>query len=101
MWLYSLKESLRPIEPQLTTLIAPEAMGKLKSLTSYFPDAITSAYGFEYCLHPEVSEVDFAFNLTEAGRAILAGLNPHIRLSESFRNHPVWQRISQFCAQLV
>lgn len=99
MWLYSLKDSVQSIKSHLTPLISPEAIKQLDSVSCYFPDAITSTYGFEYRLQPSDSVVDFAFQVTETGREILAGLNPHIHLPECFGKHPVWQQIQKFCAE--
>lgn len=98
MWLYSLKDSLQPIKSHLTPIISKEAIEHLDSVSRYFPDAISSTYGFEYRLQPSDSVVDFAFQVSETGREILAGLNPHIHLPESFGKHPVWQQIQKFCA---
>lgn len=98
MWLYSLENSLQPLEPHLTTLISPTAMEGLQAISRCFPDALTFAYGFEYRLHPASPTVDFAIHITEAGRSILAGLDPNVRLPEHFNRHPVWQQISKFCA---
>ncbi|MEH2070412.1 MAG: prenyltransferase/squalene oxidase repeat-containing protein [Nostoc sp.] len=98
-WLYSLKDSLQPLKSHLTPLVCPQAIEQLDSVSSYFPDAIASTYGFEYRLQPSAPVVDFAFQVTETGRDILAGLNPHIRLSEDFGRHPVWQQIQKFCAE--
>ncbi|MBD2616272.1 hypothetical protein H6G94_34395 [Nostoc punctiforme FACHB-252] len=98
-WLYSLKDSLQPLKPHLTPLVCPEAIEQLDSVSSYFPDAIASTYGFEYRLQPSAPVVDFAFQVTETGREILAGLNPHTRLSEEFSKHPVWQQIQKFCGE--
>ncbi|MFN6535642.1 MAG: prenyltransferase/squalene oxidase repeat-containing protein [Nostoc sp. EkiNYC01] len=98
-WLYSLKDSLQPIKPHLTPLVCPEAIEQLDSVSSYFPDAIASTYGFEYRLQPSAPVVDFAFQVTETGREILAGLNPNTRLSEDFNKHPIWQQIQKFCGE--
>jgi len=97
MWLYSLENSLEPLEPHLTPLISPTAMEGLQAISRCFPDAITFTYGFEYRLHPSSPIVDFAIHITEAGRSILAGLDPNVRLPEPFNKHPVWQQISKFC----
>jgi hypothetical protein len=98
-WLYSLKDSLQPLKPHLTPLVCPQVIEQLDSVSSYFPDAIASTYGFEYRLQPSAPVVDFAFQVTETGREILAGLNPHTRLSEDFNKHPVWQQIQKFCGE--
>ncbi|WP_445634101.1 Squalene cyclase C-terminal domain-containing protein [Nostoc sp. DSM 114161] len=98
-WLYSLKDSLQPIKPHLTPLVCPQAIEQLDSVSSYFPDAIASTYGFEYRLQPSAPVVDFAFQVTETGREILAGLNPHTRLSEDFNKHLVWQQIQKFSTE--
>ncbi|WP_099068204.1 prenyltransferase/squalene oxidase repeat-containing protein [Nostoc linckia] len=98
-WLYSLKDSLQPLKPHLTPLVCPQAIEQLDSVSSYFPDAIASTYGFEYRLQPSAPVVDFAFQITDTGRDILAGLNPHTRLSEDFNKHPVWQQIQKFSTE--
>lgn len=98
MWLYSLKDSLQSIKSHLTPLISSEAIEQLESVSRYFPDAIASTYGFEYRLQPSTPAVDFAFQVTETGREILAGLHPHTHLPEPFGKHPVWQQIQKFCA---
>jgi hypothetical protein len=95
---YTLETSLQTIEPHLATLIAPDAMERLRAVSRCFPDAITFSYGFEYRLHPPAPTVDFAIHISEAERDILAGLAPHMRLAAPFAKHPVWQRIRQFGA---
>ena len=65
MWLYSLKDSLQPIKSHLTPLISREAIEQIDSYCHYFPDAISSTYGFEYYLQPSNSskKKNYIFNI--------------------------------------
>ncbi|QLE40178.1 hypothetical protein FD723_06735 [Nostoc sp. C052] len=99
MWLFSLENSLQAIAPHLSPLIAPDALERLQAIGRCFPDALTYSYGFEARLHPAEPTVDFAIHITPTERDILAGLHPTIKLPDVFQQHPVWQRIRQFCLE--
>jgi hypothetical protein len=97
--LYSLENSIRAIAPYLPEeLVPPGAVERIASVAHYFPDGLSSQFGFECRLGPTTPVVDFVLLVAreKGGREILAGTHPHINLPQDLRMHPVWRRVRDF-----
>jgi hypothetical protein len=80
-------------------LISSESLANIEAVAKNLPGETTSFFGFECRLGEKAPKADFLLCVAagEVGREILAGSQPKINLSEALQQHPIWNRVSNFC----
>ena len=81
-------------------LITPDNLRRIVATVGRLPLAVTGFFGFECRLGESAATADFAFRVTRlhGGHAVLAGLSAGHTLPAAWREHPIWNRLGQFCA---
>lgn len=79
-------------------LVDADAWRAVHALGGHIPAALPQAFYLECRLRAGPAPVDWIVRVGDAGREILAGRNPRIRLAEALTSSPVWARIARFCA---
>lgn len=114
----TLTDYLDAIAPNLSPdLISAEFRRRLSGIGQHFPDAIASLVGFECRLADPTPQADLFFRVSPetGGRDIVAGSEAvetqpqfyHLlagyetipSLDDQLIDHPIWQKIRQFCTQ--
>jgi hypothetical protein len=96
---YTVADTMEVVRDAVPTgLVDAEAWRAVRTLGGHLPAALPQAFYLECRLRAEPAPVDWIVRVEEAGREILAGRNPRIRLPEPLASSPVWARIARFCA---
>jgi hypothetical protein len=83
------------------SLVSPSALRRVLAVTRQLP-AILSRFAYVECrLTAGDPQVDIILNVTDDGKRLIAGQNPAIQLPRRLREHPVWQRLSEFCRHWI
>jgi hypothetical protein len=80
-------------------LIAADSLNRIIATIGRLPLAVTGMFGFECRLGDTATTADFSCRVTRlhGGQAVLAGHTAAHALPPAWREHPIWDRVGQFC----
>jgi hypothetical protein len=82
-------------------LIEPAAWARARAIGAWFPAAAAEAIVLECRLRASAPEVDLSVRLSPVGGAIVAGLNPVMRLPDETASDAAWTRVRALCARWI
>ena len=95
-----LSETLEVIADYLPSdLVSPATLSYAASRCGDLPAALSKYIGFECRLSPKTSRVDFALDVDNVGRAIIAGKASGAHFPDHVWSSPQWALLRSFCRE--
>lgn len=96
----TLDGTLAAVAPHVPdTLVPAPAWAAVRRAARALPAALTRAVYLECRLARPAAPVDLILRVERDGAALLAGLNPAVRLSPVLREDPAWRAVAEACAR--